>query len=150
MDNKHANYQLKSIELLDLIIGHRVQQFIGKEFQFNISANAKVNPQAKVVFIVVSIEASETGNEAILGKIETAIGFEIINFEDVIKPLEENLYDIPTNLEVHLRTISISTTRGIMWSHFKGTHLNGAILPIVPQLVTPQEENELKDKDKVQ
>jgi hypothetical protein len=143
MTNIEARYHLKNIELVNLFIAPRSDDFTGKEFIFNIAAQARVNADKKLIFIVVSIDTKELNKDEDLGKIQTAVAFEITNFDEVVKLVGDKLYEIQTSLEVLLRTISISTTRGIMWSHFKGTHLNGAVLPVIPQLVTPQEQDKL-------
>jgi hypothetical protein len=57
--------------------------------------------------------------------------FEIANFEDVIKLEADGKVNIPQSLIETFNIISISTTRGVMFSTFKGTFLHGAVLPII-------------------
>jgi len=131
-------YQLRSIEVINVNINARPKDYKGQKFHFDISGHARVNPDKKILFFFVAIIVREENEEYHLGKIETALGFEIGDFENVILKKEDNIYNIPIDLEIHLRTISISTTRGIMWSHFKGTHLHKALLPVVPQFLLPE------------
>lgn len=133
-------YRLRSLEIVKLLINQKPQGFLNSEFNFDIEAGARVAPDKKVIFLVISIVTREINKEEPLAEIVTAVGFEIINFEDVIILNEEGLYMIPTDLEVQLRIIALSTTRGVMFSEFKGTYLHRALLPIVPQILQPQEQ----------
>lgn len=138
--NPDISYLLRNIELLSLHINQRPPiGFTGNQFHFDITAEARVSPEKEVVFMVITINTREADKEEQLAQITTALAFQIENFKEVIKLNENNVFEIPTDFEVLVRTIAISTTRGIMFSHFKGTHLVKAILPIVPQLVTPSE-----------
>lgn len=140
MSEKAILYQLRNIEIINLFIGPKPSAFKGDLFHFDIKAEAKVLPDKKIVFMLISIVTKHGENPEPLGIIETALAFEIENFsESILLEKNENTYIIPENLEILLRTISISTTRGIMYSHFKGTYLHKAILPIIPQLITPVE-----------
>ncbi|MBL0073688.1 MAG: hypothetical protein IPP34_18540 [Bacteroidetes bacterium] len=64
------------------------------------------------------------------GALSVSCIFEILNFEDVIKVEADGKVNIPPRLIETLNIISISTTRGVMFSTFKGT-LHGAVLPII-------------------
>ena len=67
----------------------------------------------------------------VLGALSVSCIFDIVNFEDVITVEADGKVNIPQRLIETLNIISISTTRGVMFSTFKGTFLHSAILPII-------------------
>jgi hypothetical protein len=141
MEQPAIVYRIRTVEQLKFFIDQKPSDFTGEEFQFDVKAQAKVNSDLHIVFIVVSIITRELGKEHVLSELVTALGFEIEDFEKhiVIDPDAGN-FVIPDYLEVAIRTISISTSRGIMFGNLKGSYLHKAILPIIQQIVTPEEE----------
>jgi hypothetical protein len=91
----------------------------------------KVDPINRLLFIVVNISIQSEDTKIILGGVSTSCIFEILNFEEVIKLANNGKYDIPKILLDTLNAISLSTTRGVMYSTFRGTFLHNAILPII-------------------
>lgn len=140
MDSSTVSYKLMGIEILNLQIGVRPVDFNDHEFNFDITAETRVNSEKKLVFIITTVKVRELNGEKELGEIASALAFEVENFEEVITKNNDDHFIVPIPFEILMRTISISTTRGIMFSNFKGTHLHKAILPIVPQLVTPSSD----------
>ena len=80
----------------------------------------------------VTVKINELNTSQKLAEIKVACLFNIKNFNDVIKRNEESdVYHIPKELELIIRPVAISTTRGIIYSEFRGTYLANAIMPIV-------------------
>jgi hypothetical protein len=100
-------------------------------FNFNISIESKADASKKLVFVIVHVEIKNDDLSLVLGALSVSCIFEIVNFDEVIKIEENDRLDIPQRLIETLNTISISTTRGVMFSTFKGTFLHGAVLPII-------------------
>lgn len=100
-------------------------------FNFEIKVENKVQAQHNLVFTIVHITITEAEKPAILSKLTSNCVFEIENFKDVIKLNENGLFHIPPNLDAILRPVAISTTRGILYSEFRGTYLDAAIMPII-------------------
>lgn len=103
-------------------------------FNFNISIESKADAQNKLVFVIVHVEIKNEDHSLVLGTLSVSCIFEIMNFEELIRMGENGNLDIPQHLLETLNTISISTTRGVMFSTFKGTFLHGAVLPIIDPL----------------
>jgi hypothetical protein len=74
---------------------------------------------------------SENSIPQLFSSIDRSNIYEILNFVDVIKISTDGKLDIPQALIEVLNSISISTTRGVMFSTFKGTFLHNAVLPII-------------------
>lgn len=101
------------------------------QFNFEIKAETKVQAEKSIVMSVVHVTISETNKPLKLAKVVTACLFEIEDFVNVIKKNDNDLYHIPDQLEALIRPVAISTVRGIIYSEFRGTYLNNAIMPIV-------------------
>ena len=61
--------------------------------------------------------------------------------KEVVTIIEEKNFKLTEELKDVLNSISISTTRGVMFSTFKGTYLHNALLPVVDarQMVNEKE-----------
>ena len=100
-------------------------------FNFNINIEIRADRMNKLVFVIVHIDIKNDGHSEVLGALSVSCIFDIVNFEDVIKIEADGKVNIPQRLIETLNIISISTTRGVMFSTFKGTFLHSAILPII-------------------
>lgn len=132
--NKDFNVemQIRSIELLNgslnLPANPNTQV---TNFNFNISIESRADAVNKLVFVIVHVEIKNDDLSVVLGELSVSCIFEIANFEDVIKLEADGKVNIPQSLIETFNIISISTTRGVMFSTFKGTFLHGAVLPII-------------------
>jgi hypothetical protein len=148
IENKDADVkiQLRAIELLNSSLTLPANPDITlTNFNFNISIEIRADAVNKLVFVIVNIDIKNDGHSTVLGALSVSCIFDITNFEDVIKIEADGKVNIPQRLIETLNIISISTTRGVMFSTFKGTFLHSAILPIIDpqQLNTDSEKIEL-------
>ena len=127
-----VDLQLKSIELLKGSISlPSVPEVSLTNFNFNISLESKADATNKFLFVIVSVEIRSEDQNHILGSLAVSCIYSIVNFDDVVKIEVDGKLDIPQPLVEILNSISISTTRGVMFSTFKGTFLHNAFLPII-------------------
>ena len=126
------SFQLRAIELHELSI---FKPAPGAQppvtFNFEISLDANVDHSQKLVINNTRIKIKGDQNEAILGSLICACIFSVANFEEVIKMKEDGQADIDEAFVEAINSISISTTRGVMFSELKGTVLHYAFLPII-------------------
>lgn len=128
----NVEMQIKAIELLNGSLQlPAVPNTTFTIFNFNIGIESKADAPNKLFFVIVHIEIKNDDNSIVLGALSVSCIFEIANFEEVIQIDESGRLDIPQRLIETLNSISISTTRGVMFSTFKGTFLHGAVLPII-------------------
>lgn len=131
MDSPVINYRIVGIELVYKNMEPMPPSGVGKQFFFDLRVEVKVNAENKLVLPFVTIKIRGGEDEIELAKIGVSCLFEIEDFEKHILLDENGLYTIPSVLETAIRPVSISTVRGVMYSEFKGTYLNNAILPVV-------------------
>lgn len=133
IENKDFNVemQIRAIELLSGSLNLPANPNTPvTNFNFNISIESRADAVNKLVFVIVHVEINDD-HSVVLGALSVSCIFEIVNFEDVIKVEADGKVNIPQRLIETLNSISISTTRGVMFSTFKGTFLHGAVLPII-------------------
>lgn len=132
--NKELNIdmQIKAIELLNSSLILPANPTIPiNNFNFNISLENRANATDKLVFVIVHVKIKNEDQSIILGGLSVSCIFEIVNFEKNVTIEPEGKIKLPKQLVDILNSISISTTRGVMFSTFKGTFLHGAVLPII-------------------
>jgi hypothetical protein len=78
-----------------------------------------------------------------VGYLETSCIFEVENFNDYLSSENDNNVKFPDTFINEINSMAISTTRGIMFSEFKGTFLHKAVLPVfqTEQLQRNQQES---------
>lgn len=127
-----VNLQLKSIELLKGSISlPSVPEVSLNNFNFNINLDSKADSTNKLLFVIVSVEIRSEDQNHVLGSLAVSCIYSIVNFDEVVKIEADGKIDIAQPLVEILNSMSISTTRGVMFSTFKGTFLHNAFLPIV-------------------
>lgn len=128
---KQINFQLKGIELLDVLIKHPKQALpANTSFHFNINLKHKINAENKLVFVISSIKVLLEDKKTELALLTVSC---IYNVPEIEKFFEQETKQVkfPNEFVIKLNTVSLSTTRGVMFSEFKGTFLHNAYLPLI-------------------
>lgn len=128
---RNYTFGIKGIELLDfnLIVPTDDVSKI-RSYKFNINAEQKINLENKLIFDVISVEILNEDTESKLGSIKVSVIYELNNMAALYDKNSQKV-NLPKELIAHLNDISISTTRGVLFSQFKGTHLHNAFLPVI-------------------
>ena len=127
-----ANLQLKGIELLKGSINHPGTSDVSLEnLDFNINIESKADENNRLVFVIVNVQVTSGDNKVLLGSMVVSCIYSIDNFDNVVSLDATGKAVIAPSLVEILNSISISTTRGLMFSTFKGTFLHNAFLPII-------------------
>ena len=129
-DNITMNVQFKGIELLNCAINSPAPETDLGNFSFNVSIQTNVDAPQKLVFVIVSVQVQTANQAHTLGSLVASCIYSVGNFEEVVS-MKDGQPTIPTVAADMFNSISISTTRGLMFSAFKGTFLHNAILPII-------------------
>lgn len=125
-------FQLRGVELHELTI-QKLLPGVAPPVNFNFEVNvvANVDSNRKLVINATHVNIKGDKQDSVLGSITCACIFSVANFEDVITMKSEALAEINEAFAETLNSISISTTRGVMFSELKGTALHYAFLPII-------------------
>ena len=124
--------KLRGIELLNvsLIRPEHTSKNLST-FLYNVRIVQDIDKNKKLVFIIVHVDIHSTEEKKDVGSLSVSHIYELANFEEVVTILDEHNFKLSESVNDILNSISISTTRGVMFSTFKGTLLHNAILPIV-------------------
>lgn len=101
------------------------------KYVFNIKVETKVLAEDKIVLIFVYVTISEQSSMSEASKLTMICVFELPEYENHILLQEDGSYFVPPNLDELLRTVSVSTARGILYSELRGTYLSNQIMPVV-------------------
>lgn len=130
--SRNIEIQLKGIELLGINQHIPNSGTINpRNFKFNINIETKVDALNKLLFAIVHVEILTEDQSLALGAISVSCIFELKNFDELIKTETSGKIALPQQLVDIINSISISTTRGVMFASFKGTPLHNAFLPII-------------------
>ena len=129
----NMKFQIRGVEILEMELKQPTEIFPQQiTYNFNLSVEHKVSSEQKLILVLIGVKIRNKGDKAnILGSILVNCIFAIENFDMVVKKIDPQKYDIPDEIIDLLNSISISTTRGVMASLFKGTFLHGAVLPVI-------------------
>jgi hypothetical protein len=142
-EQQKVTYKISAIETLDLEMKHPKQQNIDfNTFHFDLKLQHRINAEKKLVFVITNISIMDKDKSSQVGHLETSCIFEVENFSDYLN--SENKVNFPDTFINEINSMAISTTRGIMFSEFKGTFLHKAVLPVfkAEQLGKNQQENQ--------
>jgi hypothetical protein len=126
-----VKFQIKGIELLDLNIIYPKTPLIGEVvFKFNINVEIKTIIENSLAMAIVSVDILDNKTEDKYGLVKVNCIYGVDDFASFVDA-ETKKVDLPKQFVTTLNSISLSTTRGIMYNQFRGTFLHGAILPIL-------------------
>ena len=126
-----VTYKISAIETLDLEMKHPKQQNIDfNTFHFDLKLQHRINAEKKLVFVITNITIMDKEKSNQVGYLETSCIFEVENFNDYLSSDNDNNVKFPDTFINEINSMAISTTRGIMFSEFKGTFLHKAVLPV--------------------
>ena len=131
MELTNVNFQIKGIELLEINLKHpQIPLELERTYNFNINIEQRINNEEKLVVVVTSVDVIYEEDQQSHASIKTSCIFLVENFQDFIVA-NTNQVNLPDQFVITLNSISLSTTRGIMFSGFKGTFMHNVYMPIV-------------------
>ena len=126
-----VNFQIKAIELIESCIIPPVNPLAAETlFNFDLNLEHRINPEDDVLVVVCSVSVFNENREEQLGKLKSGGVYVLKNLKQFLNP-ETKALELPEPLATALNSVSISTTRGLMYSMFLGTFLHNAVLPVV-------------------
>jgi hypothetical protein len=130
-EKQDINWQIRAIELLDYSLSYPSEN-LGDTltYQFDVNIEHKLKIEDNLLLVITSINIYHNGKKTSLGQFKSSCVFSIENLNSFIEEKSGHL-NLPEQFITTLNSVSISTTRGLMFSQFRGTFLHNAILPIV-------------------
>lgn len=131
MEQANINFQIKGIELLEVNLNNpQVPLNPERIYHFNINVEQRINKDEKLVIVITAVDLIHEPDKQCHATIKTSCVFFVGNILDFVSPNTRQI-DLPGHFIIALNSISLSTTRGIMFSQFKGTFMHHVLLPIL-------------------
>jgi len=131
MAQQIINFQLKGIEIAEISIKYPEKQLpIECKYNFEINIHQRIIGKENTIIVTPAITVKLDEDNFICSTIKVNFIYLVENLEEFRKKNIEE-FEIPEFFNTTINSISLSTIRGIMYSHFKGTFLHNTILPIV-------------------
>lgn len=143
-NDKQFNFQIKGVEILETsIIAPKNHIDSNTIFGFDLKLKQSFDLERELVIVTCEINVFDNDSKAKLGHIKASCLYYVEKLQKYIdKELDTNT--LPEGAVVTLNSISISTVRGVMYGVFRGTFLNGAILPVVNPSLPVEEKTQSK------
>lgn len=126
--NTLVEFQIKAIELLDTKFKTpKVALPKDVTYQFEINLEHRFNISEKLVMVVCAINVK---HEDELAMLKSSCVFILPQLNDYINTDSQEI-KLPSEFVTTINSISISTSRGMLFSFLKGTYLHNAIIPII-------------------
>jgi hypothetical protein len=128
---ENIEFQLVNIEILESHIAFPVQPIPENPiFNFDVSLVQRVNPDKELIVVVCDISTILKNNiDYKLGKYSASYSFRVKELKKFMT--EDKKFNLSDSFILTINSVAISTTRGLMFSSFKGTFLHEAILPLI-------------------
>lgn len=134
MNKKEENnieFQLSNIEILESEIKAPKEPLPNHViFSFAIAIEQRFNIEKGLIFVICNISTFPQDNpKLILGRYRSNCIFKVRDLSNYIT--EDKKITLSNEFITTINSVALSTTRGLMFSLFKGTFLQGAILPLL-------------------
>lgn len=130
MEQKSYTYKLQGIDLIEKSLT-RLNVKDGDQFNFNVRTQSAIEDIKNLVIVVIEVNITKSVEPKIIARFVCAFGFEITDMDKSFEKTSDNKYILPTDFENLLKSISISTMRGIIFSELRGTAMHGTIMPVI-------------------
>lgn len=128
----NINFKIATIEIISQSVSSAPEEGIRtNEIDYTIQINIKYDANIGMVHILPEISLTSKIDKSELAKFAIQCSYEVINYNEAIPINESNQPAIPVPFLHTLISISLSTSRGIIYSSCRGTFLQNAILPII-------------------
>lgn len=126
-----VQYQIRAIEILESSL-NTPQSPVPENilFKFDINLEHRLNNEKKLIIVVCTVSIRNKNKEQLFGHLKTSCVFNVNNWEEFIDK-DSNKLKFPTDFLTQLNSITISSTRGLLFSALRGTFLHNAVLPII-------------------
>jgi len=136
LETLNVSFQIVNIEIIEICFHDREEHsktfatapLSQIDFLYEISLNLDADIQKNLFLVTPTISIMNPERTITFAYVKTKCFFSVNNLSTFVK---NNSLQIPDSLRDRMSSISISTSRGIMFCELKGSYLNNAILPII-------------------
>lgn len=131
MEVKNFSIRLHGLEIVEKM--YKVTEPIPENqvFNFDFTAKAGIDEDRKLLVVLLELTTRKGDDTNAIAKLTTATAFEMPNLSQELQKGENGIYTIPNELDMLVKSIAISTARGILFSELRGTPLHRALLPLI-------------------
>lgn len=126
---ENIKYQIIGIDLLDSYLSAPPQVLPSaamSQFELNVQHHIALNQN--LIFINCRVAILNDNKEFTYGSLSSSCTFE---FPDLHSFFDGKKVNLPADVVTSINAIAVSTTRGMLFSLFRGTYLHQAILPVI-------------------
>jgi hypothetical protein len=131
MSDTLPNFQLQGIDVQEVTIKQpEINLGRNPNLNFDIHLDHAVMQENQLFIAGTTITTYAQNKEHVLAVYKANCVFRIENMGQ-FKSAEQNSISLPEDLMKVINSISISTTRGLMFGAFAGTYLQKVVLPVI-------------------
>jgi hypothetical protein len=145
MENNSSNiisFKIEAIELLEYSLN--TPNYLPSQevsYKFDMGIEHKISLDLKKIFVVCIFDIKSESTDEQFAHAKISCVYDLPELEKYYDTAN-NKVKFPTTIGVTLNSISLSTSRGVLFTLFRGTFLHHAILPIVdPKTFIPGDNN---------
>ncbi|MPM41225.1 hypothetical protein SDC9_87875 [bioreactor metagenome] len=132
MENNNISFKIETIELLDYSLSGKDKNIpVEAVFNFDINIEHRFDVQNNRVIAITNFKILVEGIEDVLGSASISC---IYNISEMKKYIDGKDVNLPDEFITTINSLSLSTSRGILFTLFRGTILHNAILPVINPL----------------
>lgn len=132
-NNITIGFQIKEIRVGSFTINENLVDE-RNEVNFGINLQHLFNPDSDEHIVQLELEATYGPGQPPLVVLHTNCHYQLTGYRDWLKSVPDAIHTpgtLPTGLALTLNSISLSTTRGILFERLRGTTLQALVLPII-------------------
>lgn len=126
-------FQIKEIRVNSFSINESLLNG-GDDIGFSIGLQHLFNPELNEQTVQVKLEAGYTAEQPPLVILQLDCHYQLTGYQEWLLNQSEEYRvpgTLPNGLAMTLNSISISTTRGVLFERLRGTNLQSVVLPII-------------------
>jgi hypothetical protein len=128
-ETENIKYQIIGIDLLDSSITAPppiIPSASMSQFELNVQHHIALN--RNLIFVNCRVAILNHTKEFTYGSLSSSCTFE---FPDLQSFFDGKKVNLPAEVVLSINAIAVSTTRGMLFSLFRGTYLHQAIMPVI-------------------
>jgi hypothetical protein len=128
-ETENIKFQIIGIDLLDTSITAPppiIPSAAMSQFELNVQHHIALNQN--LIFVNCRVAILNHTKEITYGSLSSSCTFE---FPDLQSFFDGKKINLPAEVVLSINSIAVSTTRGMLFSLFRGTYLHQAIMPVI-------------------